>query len=333
MRRAGRRLLLLFPAVLSLSGAAAHADPAALLRAAEGADRRLSYTGVRTVRAGGRKGETEQRVKVWHLAPDNTRVSYLDAVDGSVLLECGPGRWFYSRRRGGWRPFEWRSSPSRLDLLLRNYRVRQLGGGVVAGRPVVLLSVEPRHPGNPSKKVWIDPTCKMVLREEVRDSEGRLIAASAFERFELVRSLPASLFTPPAAATAAVPPPPLPFPPLRPRYVPPGYQEVRRNSLKRGPSPGVYLRYTDGLGTISLFQFRRGDNPDRDRFSPRGSHHWKEGRRGREWGRSDERDGRPGRLSKQIGDVHCRIIGDIATDELRKMIDSLPAPAETVRRQ
>ena len=74
------------------------------------------------------------------------------------------------------------------------------------GRRVVLLSVEPRHPGIPSKKVWIDPTCKMVLREEVRNSSCCLIAASAFWQFELVRSLPASLFEPPAARVAAAGP-------------------------------------------------------------------------------------------------------------------------------
>jgi outer membrane lipoprotein-sorting protein len=325
MKRADRRLLSLLAAALTLLAGSAQADPAALLRAAEGADERLSYTGVRTVRGGGRKGQTEQRVKVSHLAPDSTRIEYLDSADSNALIECGAGRWFYSRRRGGWRPFEWRPSPSRLDLLLRNYRVRQQGNGVVAGRAVVLLSVEPRHPGNPSKKVWIDPGCKMVLREEVRDSEGRLIAASAFERFELVRPLPGSLFEPPTPPAAAAAPLLPPFSPLRPRYIPPGYQQVRQNGLQRGPFQGVHLRYTDGLGTISLFQFRRGANG----FSPRDSGRWKEGRRGREWGPP----GRPGRLTRQVGDMNCRIMGDIATDELRKMLFSLPDASETAERR
>jgi outer membrane lipoprotein-sorting protein len=322
MRRTGHRICWIITAALPLlTGGFGHADPAGLLRAAETADQRLSYTGTRTVRAAGKHEGAAQRVRVWHLAPDSTRIQYLDSKDGGVLLECGSGRWFYSRRRGGWRPFEWRPSRSRLDLLLRNYRVRQQGSGTVAGRPVVLLIVEPRHPGNPSKKVWIDASLRMTLREEVRDSQGRLLAASSFQKFELVRALPASLFAPPSEPAPAVVSSPPPFPPLRPRYVPAGYQEVRRSSLRHG---GVHLRYTDGLGTISMFQFRRGD----PRLSPDGPSHWKGGRRGRRWGGH----GGPNRVSRQIGDLDCSVMGDIASDELRKMIDSLPAPSETVRR-
>jgi negative regulator of sigma E activity len=201
--------------------------------------------------------------------------------------------------------------------LLQNYRVRREGDDMVAGRRVVQLAIEPRHPGNPSKRVWIDPSCRMTLREEVRDYQGRLLASSIFEQFELVRELSSGLFEPPttAATRAAAPAPP--FPPLRPRYLPPGYQEVRQSGLRRGPSEGVYVRYTDGLGTISLFQFRgqpapNGPNDPRERRE-----------RGGPWGRSNRVNSQH-RLSRQIGDLYCTVMGDIALDELQRLLASLP---------
>jgi outer membrane lipoprotein-sorting protein len=298
----------------------AGAGPAGLLRAAAEADQRLSYTGVRVVRAFGGEEEREQRVRVSHLAPDRTRIEYLSPDSGNVLLESGGGRWYYSQRRGRWRPISWLTSRSDLDLLLQNYRVRREGSGMVAGRRVLQLLIEPRHPGNPSKRIWIDPSCRMTLREEVRNSEGRLIASSAFEQFELVQ-VPASLFEPPTIPATRAAAPALPFAPLRPRYVPPGYQEVRQSGLRRGPSEGVHLRYTDGLGTISLFQFRGqpGDRPGspqgREQERPWGGHQRGPGTLGRP-------DDQP-RLSRQIGDLHCTVMGDIGPDELRKLLDSL----------
>jgi outer membrane lipoprotein-sorting protein len=320
MRVAALPLLALGSWLLVGTGEAA-ARPAGFLRATLEADQRLSYTGIRVVRAWGGKEEKEQRVRVFHLAPNRTRIEYLSPGPGNILLESGGGRWFYARDRDRWRSIEWRAPRSHVGLLLRNYRVREEGEGTVAGRRVIQLVIEPRHPGNPSKRVWIDPSYRITLKEEVRDYQGRLIAASAFEQFELVRDLPASLFEPPAAAVARapvaadLPPTALPFAPLRPRYLPPGYREVRESALNRGPSQGVHLRYTDGLGTISLFQFRRepGAAPAR-KFERDGE------RPSRRSGRSG---GRP-RLGRQIGDLHCRAMGDIDPDELRKLLDSLP---------
>jgi outer membrane lipoprotein-sorting protein len=296
-----------------LATAAASAGPARLLRAAEEADKRLSYTGVRVVRAFRGDHEREQRVRVWHLAPDRTRVEFLSPDGGNVLLERGSGRWFYARDRERWIPAGRPSSRSRFDLLLKNYRVRKEGEGTVAGRPVVQLVIEPRHPGNPTKRVWIDPARRMTLREEVRNAEGRITAASAFEQVELVQELSPRLFEPPVETVQRrLPPPTSPFAPLRPRYLPPGYQEDEERGLRRGPSEGVHLRYTDGLGTISLFQFRGKPG------NGQGPHSAGERRGGRR--------GRPGPppISRQIGDMHCAVFGDASPEELRKLLDSLP---------
>lgn len=291
------------------------ARPGGFLKTTLEADQRLSYTGVRVVRAWGGREEREQRVRVFHRAPDRTRIEYLSPAPGNVLLESGNGRWFYTRERDRWRAIEWRAPRSHFGLLMRNYRVREEGEGTVAGRRVIQLVIEPRHPGNPSKRIWIDPVYRMALKEEVRDYQGRMIAASAFEQFELSPNLPTALFEPPTAAVAADPAPALPFAPLRPRYLPPGYREVRESALKRGGSQGIHLRYTDGLGTISLFQFRR----EAGGASPRKAE--RDGERSTR--RPGRADGRP-RLGRQIGDLHCRVMGDLHPDELRKLLDSLP---------
>jgi outer membrane lipoprotein-sorting protein len=324
MRRSDRRarLWLRVGVPLACATALAHGSPARLLRAAEEADQRLSYTGVRIVRSFRGDAERERKVRVWHLAPDRTRIEYLSPESGNVLLEFGSSRWYYSQRRGSWRAIEWQTSRPDLGLLLRNYQVRSEGAGMVAGRRVIQLVIEPRRPGNPSKRVWIDPGTRMTLREEVRDEAGRLIASSAFEQIELVREMSPSLFDPPAvAATRAAPPPP-PFPPLRPRYLPPGYQEVRQSGLRRSPGEGVYLRYTDGLGTISLFQFRGQPGVAPDAGSPKRDRLWGGPRRGP--GALGRTTGPPP-LSRQIGDLSCTVMGDVAPGELRKLLDSIPA--------
>jgi outer membrane lipoprotein-sorting protein len=334
MKGPGRRRFSIFPAALLLlwTTGAARSDPARLLRAAQGADQRLSYTGVRVVQASDWDEDAERRVQVWHLAPNQTRTEYMSPDKGNILLECGAARWFYSSLRGGWRPVQWHPSPPYLDLLFRNYRVRWQGSDVVAGRRVVRLSIEPRHPGNPEKQVWIDPTCQMVLREEVRDYAGRVVASSRFEHFELVRELPASLFEPPTAPAEHSHPAAPPFSALRPRYLPPGYQEVRQSGLRRGGREGVFLLYTDGLGALSLFEFRQDNRSAPWQHEGRVVESEREGREGGGQRGEKEREGprhrRHGpssnRFTRQVGDRICRVIGDIAPDELHKMLDSLP---------
>jgi outer membrane lipoprotein-sorting protein len=335
MKGHGRRRFSILPAALLLlwTVGSARSDPARLLRAAAGADQRLSYTGIRIVQASDGDGDAERRVHVWHLAPDQTRTEYMSPDGGNILLECGAARWFYSAHRGSWRPVEWHASPPYLDLLFRNYRVRWQGSDMVAGRRVVRLAIEPRHPGNPDKRVWIDPTCQMVLREEVRDYGGHVVASSRFETFELIRELSASLFEPPAAPAVHSHSAELPYSALRPRYLPPGYQEVRQSGLRRGHGDGVFLLYTDGLGAISLFEFRResGSAPWQHEGREKEARH--EGREG--GGPRGEKEGegqrgrhrRPGaspdRFTRQVGDRVCRVMGDIAPEELHKMLDSL----------
>lgn len=294
---------------------AAYAGPGRLLGAAERADARLSYTGIRVVRAFRGDKQREQRVRVWHLAPDQTRVEFLSPENGNLLLERGPNRWFYAKERGQWIPVGRRSSRPRLDLLFRNYRIRKEGEDTVAGRPVVQLVIEPRHPGNPTKRVWIDPERKMTLREEVRSADGRITAASAFEQVEIVRDLPARLFESPVTTAQREPAPALPFAPLRPRYLPPGYEEEQQSTLRRRHGAGVHLRYTDGLGTISLFQFRAA--PREGAPPPPGERGPGHGRRGRLG---------PPPISRQIGDLRCDVFGDASPEELRKLLDSLPGP-------
>jgi outer membrane lipoprotein-sorting protein len=311
--------------LLVLAAGIARSDPARLLQAAEDADQRLSYRGVRVVRTTRGESSIERRVRVSHLAPDRTRVEYLEPDGGNILLESGSGRWYYAARWNRWRPIEYRPSRSRMDLLLQNYRVHSLGSDRVAGRRVVQLSIEPRYPGNPQKRVWIDPGCRMVLREEVLDHEGHVIVSSAFEQFELVRDpreLPASLFIPPAVPSTSERSADLPFAPLLPRYVPPGYREVQRSGLRRGPGAGLFLRYTDGLGTISLVEFRHQATPppgQHDGPHKRGRHGWGMGA----WGHAK-------RLTRRIGDLDCHVMGETDPEELRKMLDSVPGTASSV---
>jgi outer membrane lipoprotein-sorting protein len=313
----GHPRLLSAAVLLLLAAGLGRADPIGLLRAAEKADQHLNYVGVQTLGTSGGDESTERRIRISHLAPDQTRIEFLSPDGGGVLLERGSYRWYYSPHHDRWRSIEWHPQPEHLALLLRNYQVRRQGNDMVAGRRVVVLSIEPRYPGNPRKRVWIDPTCRMVLREEIHDYRGRLIASSRFEQFEPVSRLPAELFTPPAPPPPSSSPQALLLPPLRPRYLPPGYHEVQPDNPRPLPHHGVYLRYTDGLGTISLFQFHDPREPSSDR-----RHHRRE--EGRRDGRLGARDSQ-NKMTRDLADRRCVLMGSIAPDELRKVLDSLPS--------
>jgi len=132
-------LLALALCVLIASPAAAN-DAVALLRRGERAERTARYTGVKLIWAcssgdSHHHSDYQRSARIWHDGPGRTRLEFVptDGGPARVVVENGSHRWFYSPRRHAWRPVSWRAPEPRLDLLLRNYRVRR--GRVEPGGP------------------------------------------------------------------------------------------------------------------------------------------------------------------------------------------------------
>jgi outer membrane lipoprotein-sorting protein len=350
----------------------ARSEPGELLIASELADQRLSYSGTKVIRAykpGEATPTMERRVRVWHRAPDQTRVEVVSPADrtGMVMLDTGSDSWMFSPRHQRWRPVPHRSSHARPELLLRNYIVEIAGKTRIAGRHAFMLRVIARRPGNPSKTVWVDSKTKVPLKQELFDLEGRLLVASEFREIQIEPSIPANLFTVPVEARQPLPKPgSLALRPgvaevggeqrvagiqfVPPRYVPPGYVLVVRMRYHRPGFAFAHYRYSDGLNTISLFQERRSGNGER-REGPRelaqagaaGALPWRPGDRSKT--RDGRRNGRSfpirdeattgsvscgNRLIIMRGDTRYILVGNISATQLQRMADSIPEPAPVV---
>jgi negative regulator of sigma E activity len=280
---------------------AAPPDCANLIRRSETADQRVDYAGTKVVRSIGGRRNGERVVKVWHRAPDQTRIEFIEGGPrGGTLIQQGDQHYWSGPDRRV-RRFISDQIPGRLDLLLQNYRAKVLRKEAVAGHRALVVSVEPKHAGNPRKVTWIEPRSGLALKTQLFSSAGELTEESAFQEIDLKPTFAPGLFDVPSSAPTAPDPTPVrpDFTPRRPAYLPPGYLLVRTSSFaERDGRVVAYLRYTDGLNTLSLFQARAGVGEPPGR-------------------------GRGARVSGTAGDVQFSIIGDFPAGELQKMADSI----------
>jgi hypothetical protein len=328
-------LLALALGVLVASPATAN-DGVALLRRGERAERSTRYTGIKLIWAcssgdSHHHSDYQRSARIWHDGPGRTRLEFVptDGGPARVVVENGSHRWFFSPRRRAWRPVSWRAPEPRLDLLLRNYRVRPGSIATVAGRRALMVRVEPRFPGNPHKQAWLDIATGITLRADLYDSSGRLVSRSEFLKFDPERSLPASLFQVPdgtpqtadagpdrrtperlqrARLNPGTPEARLSFDPALPHYLPPGYVLTRLTRTRAEGTEVAWALFTDGLNTVSLVQWRGPREP-------------RDGGRERFWGPGD-------RLRWNIGPINAMLAGDLAAAELKRIAGSIRSPRQ-----
>ena len=232
-----------------------------------------------------------------------------DGRPAPVVVENASGCWFYSAEQRTWRPIAWRAPESRLDLLLKNYRIVPEALDRVAGRLALQIRIEPRFPGNPRKHSWLDVATGIALRSDLYDSSGRLVSTTEFRTFRREPCLPPSLFQVPAKAAAIDDDrrdDNLSFEPALPQWLPRGYVLDRVTRRRRGRLEVVRARYTDGLNVLSLVQWRGGPEPG---------------------DRGGERFWRPGeRLRCSAGSLSVTLSGDLSPADLRRVTASIRSP-------
>jgi len=254
-------------------------EPIRWLTEAAVAPRSVSYSGTKTVTVWAQTVRASE-VRIYHQAPDRTRLEYLAAGDqpervvvisGGQQVEFVPGRGRY---------VEAPAPQTDEDTLIRqilpqlaaNYEVRFAGAERVAGRPARIIDIQGRRPGRPRLRLWIDVESRLILRLERYGPAGALRETSAFLSVQLNPPLAADLFivSPPAGAQVQTRLPQAPraaltieeisrrvgFIPQLPAYLPPGYQFVRSNVVTIRGTPTATFVFTDGVATMTLFESR-----------------------------------------------------------------------------
>lgn len=189
-----------------------------------------------------------------------------------------------------------------------------VGEEQVAGRSCWVLSLRGPH-GRQVARLSVDKRTYMVLAASHTSIGGR---ASEEWRFVTIRynpKLPESIFVfkPPRGARV-VSGPALPrrmplakaeqllgMKALIPKYLPPGYRLVgeRTGIVKRGPMAALWLVFTNGTRTFSIFQSRKIPQAGKP---PRAVARW------------------------DVGPYTLLVVGDVSAEEAEKMRKSLPPP-------
>ena len=175
-----------------------------------------------------------------------------------------------STRRRAW---PWRKrlatlASNEIELLAQNYAVDLAPADAIAGHEADLLTISPRFDGRPTKRLYLSHRNGIILRIEDLDSDGNrhftaVYTQISFDKAEVQkklalwqrdeelkpkgqrrRSQPISLADAKQVLDNRL---------VQPTYLPPGFQLLEVRYVK-GHGEMVYLRYTDGLVTFSLFE-------------------------------------------------------------------------------
>ena len=250
-------------------------EPKEILRRSLGAQFGLDFEGVQKEESRLPGRSYTKTTRVIRQKPDFTYIATLapSRFKREVILDDGKFRIWHIRGSNKLEFFPSLNSPEAkeikrksLNLIFSNYKISQLLDGYVLGRPVYVISLIPRHPGNPRRKVWIDKETYLPLKEENYNWKGKMISAfhytevhfdrqfskekfyrdfprrpikkvfSAQERFLSLKEMKRRIR----------------FPVSIPRYLPPGYEFQEAVLLFKGKA--VKLTYTNGLGVICLSQ-------------------------------------------------------------------------------
>jgi len=278
------------------------------LQRARLAERSYDYVGTQVVRTIGRR-QMQAEVVVAHLKRGITchRFTSPPPMAGHRSFVTPHHRMHFTPGPGRWsRVLPQPEATGNLPLLLRNYHLLDQGTDTVAGRTTHVFLVQPRRPGNPSKRLWLDQDTGLLLKSVLRNWQGKPVSEMEFREIKIARDLPEAAQQ--CRRPEQVPPrpalPPLGFSPLQPGYVPEGYEYQGQSALAIRGKPAAHLRYSDGLNTISLFQ-----QPGPPAF--------RESAGLRDMGFSQL-------VYRRVGEINVVVFADLPPDQLRRIVDSLP---------
>jgi len=263
--------LLCICAAITVLACSAWASPADLVRKAYSAEKSAVYTGTLS-NSVFLRGQAERSSVTMYRLRDKSRMDYTSGpMLGSVVIDNGSSVCRLDKLSQTVYVAAPPPSPDNVKLLLTNYNAVPLGTESVAGRKAHIIRLEPRMPGNPKAKLWIDTASGIVLQNERYLHNGKLATRSVFTTIKFASTLPASLFSLPKqwktvridadtpSVTASKLRGEVGFDPLKPSYLPRGYAFYGHFKRYTGSGkPAAVLKYTDGLNSITVFERMSG---------------------------------------------------------------------------
>ncbi len=153
---------------------------------------------------------------------------------------------------------------SRAQRILKNYTVQlHDDGGTVAGRATYLLSIQPKHHGNLSKKLWVDKLTFFILKMEDSDVKGSVVARSEYNTIAYInvvqsdssRKISPAVYKPHETLESLSQK--LKFTVKEPQKIPEGYSMEQCRLFICPDHCGMkaaQLVYSDGLNSFSVFE-------------------------------------------------------------------------------
>lgn len=252
------------------------------------ADNSLDFEGRLTLMFQSQAGNQAFEVYVTRKAPDKRRIEIIssDELYGTGVIINGneniPIRSGNTPRFFPPPPF---LQPDQMEdaqihniqILLKNYKVRVLDGGSVAGRNTYLIEIDPKNFDRPSSKIWIDKEKSITLKTEQYNTKKVLQRVIAYSTIDFEPVIDDTSFQIPRKFWDKKKPfkqsdreeiwnytqekPDLDkikdkvhFEIILPDRVPSGFALQSINIIKISKEQNIHLKYTDGLTTLSVFQ-------------------------------------------------------------------------------
>jgi negative regulator of sigma E activity len=266
MRVQSARAGVLFAITLLLVSQVRAADLRDLLRRSATVEQELSYQGRKVLTRSLDGGDVSTTTyKVYHRAPDRTLMEGVDGDhEGVRLVQIGREHYLHSKYDSAYRRPPLALPPDNTDLLLRNYTIRQMRVEQIARRKCVMMALEPKHPGNPTKLVWLDVETALPLKTQMRGPDGSLTEESQFLLIDYHAQISQSIFTLRGPVVGEWPTvnPDFEIVYVRKGGLPVGYS-LRETQVRRSAKGQVlaFLIYSDGLNTLTLIESKTHHDP------------------------------------------------------------------------
>ena len=265
-----------------------------VLRRIAAAENETSYTGTRLIVFHTPRGLSVREDLVIQQPPELNAVKVLSVIGRERFHQDRKDDRFESRDRrerrsgrsdrpSGRRGFLPRRkrisnlSQEEVELLTQNYQFHLSPGSTIAGEETDEIKIYPQFEDRPTKRLFIARSNGIILRVDEFDYTGHIRFVSVFTEIEfdqdkveetlaelkndkeLIYEKPERRSKP---ITAAEVDKALDVRLVQPTYLPSGFRLLETRYIKRRAST-VFLRYSDGLATFSLFE-RKGKHKSHD---------------------------------------------------------------------
>ena len=342
---------IVFMLLILIANPIAEGSPESLkiLKRIMSAEEQIAYVGTRMIIMNTSRGTVAREEAVIHQPPEIHAVTVLPILEGNRSLkpsdqELHRGSERDRRngrrddRRGDRRRFSlnWKRmatlSQQEVELLTQNYTFNSVPTDPIAGQETDLVTVSPRFEARPTKRLYLARDTGIILRIEDFAPDGKLRFMSVYTQISFEeeavkqklaewrrdekspatrrrrRSQPITLDKAKTVLEGKL---------IEPTYLPPGFQLLETRYFKHR-SETVYLRYTDGMLTFTVFESKRKQgnsrNGDRRNVEPLQI----QGTETRH-----EKRGPTHILQWSIADLNFTVMGELHQNELIKVAESL----------